>query len=161
MNPELITEELVKLLCKYNISRVSLGVQTINENSIKLLNRRHNKEIVINSINLLLQYNITNINIDMIFGIPSTTIKDLKEDLNFVIGLPIKHVSYYSLILEDKTILKYKIDNNIIQLLDDDLVADMYKEVNLTLTTNGFNHYEISNYSKPGFEWMNSSMSST
>lgn len=152
VNPELITEELCILLAKYNISRVSIGVQTINDESIKLLNRHHDKDIVINSINLLRKYNIDNINIDMIFGIPNTTIEDVKNDLNFILSLPIKHVSYYSLIIEDKTVIKYKIDKGEIIELDDDTIADMYELVSNTLNCNEFNQYEISNYAKEGYE---------
>lgn len=152
LNPELITEDLAKLLSKYRISRVSIGVQTVNIESIKLLNRHHNKEIVLNAINILKKYNINNINIDMIFGIPNTNIEDLKEDLNFVLSLPIKHISYYSLIVEDKTILKYKIDKNEVNEIDDDTIADMYDIVSSTLNNNGFIQYEISNYAKKGYE---------
>lgn len=152
LNPELITEELVDLLSKYSINRVSLGVQTVNDHSIKLLNRSHNKEIVRNCINLLKKYNINNINIDMIFGIPNTTMNDVKNDMDFILSLPITHVSYYSLIVEDKTVIKYKIDKKEIIELDDDLIADMYEFVANSLKNNGFNHYEISNYAKESYE---------
>ena len=152
LNPELINEELVILLKKYNITRVSIGVQTINDSSIKLLNRNHNRQTVVNAINLLKKYNIDNINIDMIFGIPNTTITDLNKDLDFVLSLPITHISYYSLIIEDKTIIKYKIDKNEIEELEDDLIADMYNLVSNKLNENGFIQYEISNYAKNGYE---------
>lgn len=152
LNPELINEDLVILLKKYNINRISLGIQTLNNKSIDLLNRHHTKDDVINSINLLNKHGIENINVDLMFGIPNTTIEDVKNDLDFILGLPIKHISYYSLILEEKTVLQYRVDKKEIELLDDDLIADMYQYICDRLKDKGFHHYEISNFSKPGFE---------
>ena len=152
LNPELINENLVKILVKYKINRVSIGVQTINTSSLKLLNRNHTKDTVINSINLLKKYGITNINIDLIFGIPNTTINDVKNDLDFFYSLKIPHLSYYSLILEEKTILYYKYNKNEIKLLDDDLIADMYEYIYKSLSNNSYHHYEVSNFSLPGYE---------
>ena len=152
LNPELVTYELVQLLRRYNINRVSLGVQTVNEKSIKLLNRHHNKDIVRNAVNLLINEGITNINADMIFGIPYTTLDDVKDDLNFILDLPVTHISYYSLIVEERTVLKHKIDKKEIEEIDDDLIADMYEYISDKLEAKEFIHYEISNYAKEGFE---------
>ncbi|MBQ3254024.1 MAG: radical SAM family heme chaperone HemW [Acholeplasmatales bacterium] len=152
LNSELITEDLAKLLIRYNISRVSIGVQTLDEKSINLLNRQHNKEIVKNSINLLREYGINNINIDLIFGIPYTDINTIKEDLDFILSLNPNHLSYYSLILEDRTIFSHLVAKNKLKLLDDDIIADMYDYINNRLEGFGYKHYEISNYAKPGYE---------
>lgn len=152
LNPELVTVELCDLLNKYHFNRVSLGVQTIKNDSIDLLNRRHKKEDVINAINMLKHSNINNINIDLMFGIPKTNLEDVKNDIDFVISLDITHISYYSLILEDKTIFKHLYNNKELELLDDDLIADMYDYINNKLEQNGFKHYEISNYAKNGYE---------
>ena len=152
LNPELITNDLCILLKKYNFNRVSLGIQTINDKSIKLLNRHHNKNDIINSFNLLRKNGIENINCDLIFGIPNTNINDIKNDLDFILNLNPTHISYYSLILEDKTILKYQVDNNLIKMLDDDLVADMYDYIKDRLKLNNYIHYEISNFAKYGYE---------
>lgn len=151
-NPELLKEEQVKLFKKYNINRVSLGVETINDNSIKLINRHHNKDIVINSITLLKNNNINNINIDLIFSLPNTTINDVKNDLNFFFSLDIPHISYYSLILEEHTVLNYLVNNNKIKMISDDDSADMYLYIKNELKSHGYNQYEISNFSKVGFE---------
>jgi len=151
LNPELINEDLCKLLKKYNFNRISLGIQTIDDKSIKLLNRHHNKQIIENAFELLRNENINNINTDMIFGIPNTNLDDLKNDLEFILKLNPNHISYYSLIIEDKTILKYQIDNKIIKPLDDDLIADMYDYIKSRLKDN-YHHYEISNFAKKGYE---------
>lgn len=152
LNPELITKDLLLLLKEYNFNRLSLGVQSFNPRLIKVLNRNHDKKLIIEKLNLIKEIGFNNINIDLMFGIPTEDLNDLKEDLNIALSLDITHISYYSLILEDKTILKHKIDNNIYQEVDDDLEADMYDYINKTLKENGFNHYEISNYAKKGFE---------
>ena len=152
LNVELITEDLVELLSKYNINRVSLGVQTLKEESLKLINRHHNWLDLFNACKLLTKYNLCNINVDLMFGIPYTSIEDVKFDLDFVLTLPITHLSYYSLIVEDKTNLNYKIKKGIIKCLDDDLIADMYDYIKARLKEAGFNHYEISNFAKAGFE---------
>lgn len=151
LNPELITKDLVSLLRQYKVNRVSLGVQTINEQALQLLNRHHTKNSVIEAIKLLQLNEIENINVDFMFGIPNTTLEDVEKDLDFILSLPITHISYYSLILEDKTVLKYKIDKNEVKLLDDDLVADMYDYICNRLS-NDFHHYEISNFAKNGYE---------
>jgi len=152
LNPELIDLELCKLLKKYNFNRVSLGIQTLNLNSIKLLNRHHDESIIINAFNLLRNVGINNINCDLIFGIPYTNIDNIKYDLDFIINLDPTHISYYSLILEDKSILKYKVDKNEIELLDDDTISNMYDYINDYLDKHNYIHYEISNYSKLGYE---------
>ena len=152
LNPELVTEKLCSLLHKYNINRASLGVQTIKDSSITLLNRHHNKEIVEKAVAMLKDAGISNINIDLIFGIPGTAISDVEADLDFAVSLKPKHISYYSLILEDKTVFNYLYNKHRLTLLDDDDIADMYDYINMRLAKEGFHHYEISNYAIPGYE---------
>lgn len=151
-NPELLTKSQIDLFNKYNINRVSLGVETINDNIIKQINRHHNKEMVKEKVYLLKNNNINNINIDLIFGFPNETIKDVNNDLDFILALPITHLSYYSLILEEKTLLYYQINNKIIPNIDEDLMADMYLHITNRLNNSGFKQYEISNFSLPNYE---------
>ncbi len=152
LNPDLITKEQVLLLKQYGINRVSLGVESFNDEILKLLGRTHNKEIVFDKVELLKDNGIDNINIDLIFGIPGETLDDIKYNLDCFKKLNINHLSYYSLILEDKTIFSYMLKTKKLELLDDDLVADMYLYINDYLKNIGFNHYEISNYAKRGYE---------
>lgn len=150
LNPELVNESLAILLHKYNINRVSLGVQTVNVGLLKLLNRYHSKDIVINSYNIINKY-IKNINIDLMFGIPGESFKEIDENINLIKLLNPTHISYYSLILEEKTILNHRLLKNEIKLLDDDLIADMNEYINKNLESLGYIHYETSNYAKEGF----------
>ena len=152
VNPDDMTYELAKVLSTYHINRVSMGVQTFHQKHLAFLNRTHNKEDVLNAISVLKKNHIKNINIDMIFNIPNQTIKELEEDIEIVTSLPIKHISYYSLILEEKSVLYQLIKKNKVTISDQDLEADMYIKVMDTLQNKGFIQYEISNFCKEGYE---------
>ncbi len=147
-NPDSLTLLKIKLLKKYGINRISLGVETINESLGKLLNRKTSKEKVREVIKNLKQEGITNINVDLIYGIKGEDLKTLKEDLDFLISLDVPHISTYSLILEDNTILKI----SGYQELDPDLDSIMYKYISNYLKEKAFNHYEISNFAKDKYK---------
>ncbi|MDE6047693.1 MAG: radical SAM family heme chaperone HemW [Anaeroplasmataceae bacterium] len=152
INPELLTVSQVKLFKKYNINRVSIGVQTFDAALIESIRRNHTEEIVYEAVKLLKKEGITNINIDMMYGLPGQTMKELKEDVKKVLKLKVPHLSYYSLILEEKTILAYQMKHTHITLPDDDLVVDMANYLTKKLKMRQFKHYEISNYAKKGYE---------
>ena len=135
----------IKLLKKYGVNRISIGVQTVNDKYLKFLNRNHTKEEVVKLINLLKQYNF-NINIDLIYAIPNQTLEELNEDLDFILSLGVNHISTYSLIIEPHT--KLYIDN--VSNIDEDLDYEMYKLINKKL--NKYHHYEISNYALKNYE---------
>lgn len=152
VNYELITKEQVELFAKYNINRVSIGVQTLNYNLANRINRYCNYEELKEKINLLHNYGIENINLDFIFGLPDETIDDVRYNLSKIKELDIKHISYYSLILEDKTVLSHQLSNNLISLPEDNLTANMYQLIINELKEYGYHHYEISNFAKKGYE---------
>lgn len=145
-NVENLTEEKIKLFKKYGINRVSIGVQTFNEKYLKFLNRHHSRDDVINIINILKKYNINNINVDLIYALPGQTLEELDDDLEEIIKLDIPHISTYSLIIEPNTILY----NNGIKNIDEELDFKMYEKIINKL--NNYNHYEVSNFAKPGYE---------
>jgi len=151
-NPNDIDLKKAELFSKYNINRVSIGVQTFNAKHLEFLGRTHNKEDVINAVSNLKATGINNINIDMIFSLINQTEVELNEDIKEVLKLDITHISYYSLILEEKTTLYHLYKQNIISMNSEDLEGLMYNIVIDSLVDNGFNHYEISNFSKPGYE---------
>ena len=146
-NIESITEDKLIMFKKNGINRISIGIETLNLKYIKFLNRHHNKDMVIDKINLVKKY-FTNINIDLIYAIPGQTIKELEEDLDFIINLGVNHISTYSLIIEEHT--KFFINNT--TSIDDELDYKMYKHICNKLGDNGYDHYEISNFSKLGYE---------
>ena len=115
-NPNDINKIFVDTLLKYNVDRVSLGVQTTNNDLLSLLKRTHDKEDIVNAIKLLQSSGINNINLDFIYQIPKQTVTDVVSDLRFIKNYNINHISYYSLIIEERTELKYLIDKGLIQI---------------------------------------------
>ena len=140
-------EYLNKLLKKYGVNRVSLGVETINNKLQDVLERRTSKDSVISCINNLKKEGITNINVDLIYAIIGETLDNLNEDLNFLLSLDVPHISTYSLIIEDNT--KLKINN--VKNIDKTLDRKMYDMISSILKNNNYIHYEISNFSKEGY----------
>ena len=151
-NYELITLEQVKLFQKYEINRVSIGVQTLKPCIANTINRVCNYDLLKDKIKMLKDHGITNINLDFIFGLPNQTINNVKKDLEMIKELDVAHISYYSLILEDKTVLQHQLDKKMISLPSDDETGEMFKLIIKTLKDYGYHHYEISNFSKPGYE---------
>jgi len=147
-NPENTGIEKLKLFKDNKINRLSIGVQTFNENQLKILNRRHSNDEAINLINKAIDVGINNINVDLIYGLSNQTLDDFKNDVDTILKLNITHISTYSLILEEHT--KLFIDN--IKNIDSDLEYEMYKYICNVLKINGFIHYEISNFAKPNYQ---------
>lgn len=146
-NIENITEDKIKIFKENGVNRISIGLQTLNQKYLKFLNRHHNKEIVLSKINMIKKY-FSNINIDLIYAIPNQTIDELNEDLDFVLNLDVTHISTYSLIIEEHT--KLYIDG--MSNIDEELDLKMYQYICNKLNNMEFKHYEISNFSKNGFE---------
>ena len=147
-NVETLTIEKIKLLRNYKVNRISVGIQSIKDKNIKFLGRHHTKKMVVDQIKLLKQNGFNNINVDLIYAIPGEDLDDLKDDLEFITSLDITHISTYSLIIEPHTMIYINGAKNI----DQDLDYDMYKYICNILKRRGYSHYEVSNFSKPGFE---------
>lgn len=145
-NVESITENKLNIMKSYGVNRISIGVQSFDNDVIKLLGRRHTEKEVFDKINLIKRY-IDNVNIDIIYA-AYNDINILKRDIDKALKLDVKHISTYSLILEDNTLLKVNGFNGI----DEDLDYEMYKYIEDILEDNGYIHYEISNYAKKGYE---------
>ena len=144
-NPENLTEEKIKLLSKYGVNRVSLGVQSFKETSLKILNRKHTKKDVIACISLLHKYGINNINLDFIFGLKEENQRDYLENITLASELGVKHISYYSLQIEPGTVLFKKPELR----KEADAMADDYEEIVKKLADRGYKRYEVSNFSLP------------
>lgn len=147
-NPESLTPSKIDLIKKYGINRVSLGVQSFKKESLRLLNRSHSKEDVINAVHLLQQSGIDNINLDFIFGLKEESTDDINENISIASELKVKHISYYSLQIEKGT----KLFKTPEVCLDDDGLADDYSFIVEKLAEKGYRRYEVSNFSVPGFE---------
>ena len=146
-NYEDINDEFLKILKSNGVNRLSIGIQTFNEKYKDILGRNINKKEMLKAIFLCKKY-FDNINVDLIYALPNQKLKDLKKDLETFVNLDISHISTYCLIIEDNT--KLKINNTL--SLDDDIQNDMYYEIIDYLSNNGYEQYEISNFSKKNFE---------
>ena len=146
-NFDSITKEKLQLYKKYGINRLSFGIETTNNDYLNLLNRSLSKDKVKEIINYSKEIGINNINVDLIYALPNESIIDLEKDIDFILSLNIPHISTYSLIIEDNTILKINNYKNI----SEDLDSEMYNYICKRLKDNNYIHYEISNFSKEGY----------
>jgi len=145
-NPNDITPELVQLLVAHGVNRISLGVQTFHNHHLKFLNRTHQTHHIKQAVAHLREGGLSNINLDMMFALPYQTLDELKIDLSEVVALKVPHISYYSLILEEKTPLYFQVLKGQVTMLEEHIEAQMFGEVIQTLRAKGYDHYEISNY---------------
>ena len=147
-NIENIDYDKLKLLYENGVNRLSIGVQTFNDKYLNYLNRNHTKDDVFNKINIAKSIGFKNINIDLIYALPKESLKELEYDIDLFLKLDINHISTYSLMIEHNTKLYINKETDI----DEDLDYEMYKLICKKLKSNNYNHYEISNFAKEGYE---------
>ncbi len=148
VNPENLTLEKIKLFKDNKVNRISMGLEATNEKFLNYLGRHHDFNLVKEKIALLKKYGFNNINVDLIYALKDETLDDVKLDLENILSLNVSHISTYSLMIEDNTILKIKGENEI----NEDLDYLMYELISNTLKSHGYVHYEVSNFAKVGFE---------
>ncbi|MDY5634970.1 MAG: radical SAM family heme chaperone HemW [Streptococcus orisratti] len=151
-NPGDLTPDKIAVLEKSAVNRISLGVQTFNDKQLKRIGRSHNEAQIYESIDSLKGAGFDNISIDLIYALPGQTMADVKENVAKAIALDIPHLSLYSLILEHHTVFMNKMRRGKLNLPTENLEADMFDYIIAKLESHGFEHYEISNFTKPGRE---------
>lgn len=151
-NPNTITFDKVLEWKNAGINRVSVGLQSDNRRILRLLNRTHTKRDFLAAIDLLKQNGFYNINADIMIGLPTQKLSDVKRTLNTLIKCNIPHISAYCLIVEDGTPIKKMLDDGTIKQPKEIKVLKMYDYVNDFLKQNGICRYEVSNFAKPRFE---------
>ena len=152
INPGTVNEEKLKDYKKTGINRISIGLQSTNNKILKQIGRIHTYEEFLNTYNLAKKVGFKNINVDLMLALPSQTLEELEDSVQKVIKLEPKHISVYSLIIEEGTKMQQLVDSKKIQLPSDELERKMYWNIKNKLEENGYIHYEISNFSKKGFE---------
>lgn len=152
VNPGTVTKNKLEDYIKCGINRISIGLQTTNNELLKQIGRIHTYEQFLETYNLIRMVGFNNINVDLMLALPNQTIKDLEDSLNKVIMLKPEHISVYSLILEEKTKLYDLVESGKLELLDESIERNMYWKVKNILEQNGYKHYEISNFAKQGYE---------
>ena len=151
-NPGDLDEEKIAVLKDSPVNRVSLGVQTFNDRMLKQIGRSHLEKDIYENIANLKKAGFDNISIDLIYALPKQTMEDVKTNVAKAIALDIPHMSLYSLILENHTVFMNRMRRGKLPLPKEDLEAEMFEYIIAELEKAGFEHYEISNFSKPGFE---------
>lgn len=147
-NPDSLTLEKIKLLKEYHVNRISLGVESTDDKILASINRHHNFNDVINSVSNIRSSGISNINLDLIIGLPHVSKKMIEKDIANLISLDVNHISCYSLTVNPHT--KFYIDGIIPPT--DDICREYYDLVNTKLIEAGYIHYEISNWAKRGYQ---------
>ena len=148
VNPGAVDKEKLEGYIKSGINRLSIGLQSTNNKLLKEIGRIHTFEQFLSTYNLVREVGFENINIDLMIGLPNQRIEDVKNSLNEVIKLNPTHISVYSLIVEEETKMEELLNDKKLELPDEELERQMYWYVKNTLELNGYNHYEISNFSK-------------
>ena len=149
-NPSTVDDEFFRKLSSYGVNRISLGMQSAVDNERKQLGRFSDRNQVLSVIESAKKYGIENISLDVMLGIPDQTMASLDDTIDFLIETDVPHISAYMLSIEEGTVFHKRADS--LNLPDEDTVCDMYMHLSEKLRNSGFRHYEISNFSKTGYE---------
>ena len=148
-NPDDVTDQYAEALAQLGINRVSMGAQTFNDERLRFLHRRHTAAQVPMAVQRLRDAGIGNISIDLMYGFPGETLADWQRDIDAALALDVEHLSAYCLMIEEGTPLYELINKG--DALNEELERQMYELLIDQMTRGSYEHYEISNFAKPGF----------
>ncbi|MBO7456136.1 MAG: radical SAM family heme chaperone HemW [Paludibacteraceae bacterium] len=151
-NPSDITEAKLLAWHEAGINRLSMGVQSLNDDLLRFIGRRHDASQAVEAVRLAQQCGFSNISIDLIYGLPHQTMAHWQADINQALTLGVQHISTYCLSFEPHTRLDKMRADGIVQEADEDTANAMYAHICNRLRQEGWNHYEVSNFALPGFE---------
>ena len=152
VNPGTVDEEKMRKYYETGINRISIGLQSANDKLLNMLGRIHTYSEFEKAYCYARKAGFKNINVDLMIGLPNQTMDDVKESLQRIIKKSPEHISVYSLIVEENTKMYDLIETGKLQLPNEELEREMYWKVKEILESNGYEHYEISNFSKPGYQ---------
>lgn len=151
MNPGQVRRDILDLLRGRGVNRISLGVQTLDDRLLRRLGRAHAANDALRALDLLSEAGFDNISADLMYGIPEQTEQRLAEDIDRLIAPSVTHISAYALSLEPGARMYDRMRDGYLTLPDDDTVAAMYETIRSRLAAAGFEQYELSNWSRPGY----------
>ena len=151
VNPGTVALEKLEDYNKVGINRLSIGLQSTHEHLLKEIGRIHTYLDFLDTFRFAREAGFKNINVDLMVGLPNQTLAEVKDSIEEIVSMEPEHISVYSLILEENTPLFKKIEEGL-ELPCEELEREMYWTVKQILETNGYNHYEISNFAKKGYE---------
>lgn len=151
VNPDDLSTEYLSDLKKLPFNRISIGIQSFENNDLKMINRRHSGTEAINAIENLRNAGFDNISIDLIYGLPGQSLSDWEKQLDIALQIRPPHISAYGLTYEEDTVLWKLREANKVSVVDDDTMVKMYELLRDKTKLHGYEAYEISNFSLPGF----------
>ncbi len=149
-NPDDLSEDYIQLLHKLPFNRISIGIQSFNDDELRFLSRRHSSRQAVEAVKLCQQAGFDNISIDLMYGLPRQTPGIWKENLQQACELNVQHISAYHLIYEKQTKLYSLLQKGRVRPVTDETSTEMFSTLIDTLAQNSFEHYEISNFAKNG-----------
>lgn len=149
-NPDDLTEDKIRSFTEIGVNRLSIGTQSFNDSVLSFLNRSHTAIQTKQAVELSKKYGIDNISLDLIYGIPGQSKSQWELNLQELITLNPEHISCYALTIEKNTVFGNWRKNGKLTAVDDELVVKEYEFMVEFLTSHGYDHYEVSNFSKPG-----------
>lgn len=152
VNPGTVNDERIEIYKEAGVNRVSIGLQSASDTLLEKIGRIHNYKDFERAYESVKKAGIDNINVDLMIGLPDQTVEDVKDTLKALIQKNPKHISVYSLIIEPGTVIEELLNDNKLKLPEEETERKMYWLVKEELEKNGYNQYEISNFSRPGFE---------
>ena len=150
-NPDDVTPEWLKGLAETPVNRISMGAQTFDDKLLQFLGRRHSSQQTIEAVKACKKAGLTNISLDLIYGLPGQTFEGWRHDVELALSLGIKHLSAYSLSYEEGTRLDTMLRQGLVREADEELSRKMYIFLMSETSKAGFIHYEISNFALPGY----------
>ncbi len=147
-NPESLSLEKLLMLQQYGVNRISMGVQTFDEQQLAFLGRNHSPVNVFSAVEAIKKAGIQNYNVDIIYALPKQTLSDLKRDVELLLDLEPTHISAYALIVEPHTALYLQVEDETVAEVDETIQAQMYDYLRIILAENGYLQYETSNWAK-------------
>ena len=155
-NPDDLSKHKLNDLSKTKINRISIGVQSFIDKELKIMNRVHDSKKAIKSIEMAKKY-FNNISVDLLYGVPDSSIKSWNYNLDTITSFNINHISAYALTVEPKTALESFINKSILSMPDEELVYSQYKLINEKLSSKNFINYEVCSFAQKDFFSKNNS----
>lgn len=151
VNPDDLTLQYLTSLRSVGVNRLSIGVQSFNDEELRFMNRRHNGQSAKDAVRMAREAGFENITIDLIFGVDGFPESILRESLATAVELSVEHISVYHLTIESGTPFARKVDRGELRVVADEVSEAEYKIVEQVLTDAGYDHYEVSNYAREGY----------
>jgi len=158
-NPENITPQKIAYWNRIGFNRLSIGIQSLQDTTLKWMNRTHDRAVALKSLNIALDSGLfKSVNVDAMYGLPNLSRDSIINDIKLLALTGVQHISCYELTREPKTTFDHQVKNKLIEPVQSDEIAEQFLSISEMLEHNGFEHYEVSNYAKSGYQAIHNSL---